>query len=121
MLDQIKENYSDYINIYNNILPSISDNTAKRFLENSLYLSIFTSFEFFIKHMINDYVNKITRSGIKYIDLESEIARKYMLENGRKNQILNIYKENEEQSKRSFNAYLMPILKCYKNHFLNKI
>lgn len=105
MLNRIKENYNDYINIYNNIIPSIQDDTARRFLENSLYLSIFTLFEFFIKKMIEDYVNKITEQGIRYTDLDRNIARVYILENDRKNQILNIYHEKEERSERSFNAY----------------
>lgn len=120
MLNRIRANYNNYISIYENIIPNISDNTARRFLENSLYLSIFTSFEFFIKHMINDYVNKITEQGIKYIELKDEIARKYMLENERKNQILNIYKENESQSKRSFDAYFRMLQEPLSKQDLSK-
>ncbi|MGC6343244.1 hypothetical protein ACNO7N_10210, partial [Bisgaard Taxon 45] len=106
MLNTIKTNYKNYIYIYNDIIPKISDDTAKRFLENSLYLAIFTSFEFFIKNMISHYVSKKVKEKITYMDLNDEIARKYILKNNRKNTILNIYKEDEQQSKRSFSSYL---------------
>lgn len=120
MLDKIKLNYNNYIHIYSNIIPYITDDNAKRFLENSLYLAIFTSFEFFVKHMIDDYVNKKIADGIRYTDLECEIARKYILESERKNQILNIYKEKEEQSKRSFNAYFNMLKKPISRQDLSK-
>lgn len=95
MLDKIKENYNNYIYIYNDVIPNINDNNARRFLENSLYLAIFTSFEFFVKHMINDYVNKKIEIGIRYTDLEFGIARKYFLE--KEGAIQQIFKEKNKE------------------------
>lgn len=108
MLSRIKDSYQNYIDIYENVLPTIKNDTAKRFLENSLYLSVFTSFEYFIKQMIDDYVNK-KQDSIRYIDLNESLARIFMLESERKFQVNNIYDQNEERSRRSFKAYFKKI------------
>lgn len=108
MLSRIKDSYQNYIDIYENVLPTIKNDTAKRFLENSLYLSVFTSFEYFIKQMIDDYVNK-KQDSIRYIDLNESLARIFMLESERKFQVNNIYDQNEERSRRFFKAYFKKI------------
>lgn len=120
MITYIKKNYEAYAGIYNNILPSISDETAKRFLENSLYLSVFTSFEYFLKNMIENYVNNKLKENITYTELDEGLARIFMLENERECQIKNIYSENEVKSKRSFRAYFKKIKEPLSKEELSK-
>ncbi len=49
----ILNTYDEYKNVYNNSLDSLNGN-AKILLENSLYLSIFTTFELFLKDIIDN-------------------------------------------------------------------
>lgn len=51
----ILNTYDEYKNVYNNSLDSLEGN-AKILLENSLYLSIFTTFELFLKDIIDIYI-----------------------------------------------------------------
>ena len=46
----ILNTYDEYKNVYNNSLDFLEGN-AKILLENSLYLSIFTTFELFLKEL----------------------------------------------------------------------
>ena len=50
----ILNTYDEYKNVYNNSLDFLEGN-AKILLENSLYLSIFTTFELFLKDIIDIY------------------------------------------------------------------
>lgn len=119
MLSTIINKYEDYIRIYQDILPNIEDGNAKRFLENSLYLSVFTSFEFFIKQIIDDYIDKVA-GNIKYIDLKEPLARKFILEIERKSQINNMYVDNETKSKRAFSAFFKTISQPLSKQDLSK-
>lgn len=51
----ILNTYDEYKNVYDNSLDSLNGN-AKILLENSLYLSIFTTFELFLKDIIDIYI-----------------------------------------------------------------
>lgn len=51
----ILNTYDEYKNVYNNSLDFLEGN-AKILLENSLYLSIFTTFELFLKDIIDIYI-----------------------------------------------------------------
>ena len=66
--------------IHDDILPHINHETElikqKFLLENSLYLSIFTTFEWFLRSLIESYVTNITEEGICFIDLSEGIAKK---------------------------------------------
>ena len=55
MLTQIKEKYKGYNDIFNSMesLDKIVHPKAKILLENSLYLSVFTIFENFLKSLID--------------------------------------------------------------------
>lgn len=103
MLNEIKEKYNSYIGIYDNVLPKIEDGVARRLLENSLYLSIFTSFESFLKKVIEHYVEEKIRGEIKYIELNEGFARAYILDKER--EIDHIFDPNEIKSKNAFSRY----------------
>lgn len=109
MLNEIKEKYNHYIGIYSEILPKIDNETAKRFLENSLYLSIFTSFEYFLKKIIEHYVEEKIRLGMVYLDLHEGFARRYILD--REKEIGNIFKANEINSRAAFSRYFNKLKK----------
>lgn len=120
MIKHIKNNYDAYTDIYNCILPDINNKTAKRFLENSLYLSVFTSFEYFLKNMIENYVDNKFKENITYIQLDEGLARRFMLEKERECQINNIYNGNEEKSKKAFKAYFKKIKEPLSKEDLSK-
>ena len=79
-VDNIFKNYKKYIDIYENDLKTL-DNEASTFLLNSLYLSVYTTFEYFLDFLIQRYVENITLSskGIKLEDLKGSIAMKYFI------------------------------------------
>lgn len=102
----IKNDYESYKNIYQEILPTLKDrdNKAKVLLENSLYLSVYNTFEDFIKLMIENYINNISLKEIKFTELEEGIARKVFIEN--KGCIENILNANKESiSQKAFSSY----------------
>lgn len=119
ILDTIKKNYEDYIRIYNKELQNLEE-TAKRLLENSLYLSVFTSFEEFIKGIINDYITKRCQENIRYTDLDEEIAIQFMLEKENRSRFNNIYSDNKRESIRAFNAYFEKIKNPLSQEELSK-
>ena len=83
-VDNIFKNYKKYIDIYENDLKTL-DNEASTFLLNSLYLSVYTTFEYFLDFLIQRYVENITLSskGIKLEDLKGSIAMKYFINNNK--------------------------------------
>ena len=79
MLSKIKENYETYKKIYSELLPELDNNSdsmkiATILLENSLYLSVFTTFENFLKYMIENYIDNILKKEAKLIDLPNKFV-----------------------------------------------
>ena len=60
MIPEINEKYRSYKEIHNKVLPILdgdkSSKLARDLLENSLYLSVFTTFESFLKNIIDNYI-----------------------------------------------------------------
>lgn len=69
--------YDEYKNVYNNSLDSLNGN-AKILLENSLYLSIFTTFELFLKDIIDIYIRKALADEICFSKLVDSFAIEYL-------------------------------------------
>ncbi|MBP2621539.1 HEPN domain-containing protein [Streptococcus panodentis] len=79
-IERIFESYDNYINIYQHELNKL-DSNASNLLLNSLYLSVYTTFEYFLENLIQSYVRSITESdkGIKLEGLKGSIAMKYFI------------------------------------------
>ena len=58
MLSEIEEQYKVYNRIFDNLnnIGGSNDKIIQNLLKNSLYLSVFTVFENFLKVLINDYL-----------------------------------------------------------------
>lgn len=101
-LDKIRilNTYDEYNNVYNNSLDSLNDN-AKILLENSLYLSIFTTFELFLKDIIDIYIRKAINDRICFSNLVDSFAIEYL--KNRERQFDNFLKnQNQNQILSSF-------------------
>lgn len=97
-LDKIRilNTYDEYNNVYNNSLDSLNDN-AKILLENSLYLSIFTTFELFLKDIIDIYIRKAINDRICFSNLVDSFAIEYL--KNRERQFDNFFKnQNQNQN-----------------------
>ena len=105
ILEEIKENFNYYKNIYHNILPNLKKTNiqAKILLENSLYLSAFTIFEDFLKVLIDNYIDNKIKNKITYLDLSEEIGRNIFLK--QQKHIDRIFNNNDSESKEAFKAY----------------
>lgn len=75
---RILNTYDEYKEVYNNSLGSLDDEKAKTLLENSLYLSIFTTFELFLKGIIDLYIRKAINDGIGFSNLVDSFAIDYL-------------------------------------------
>ena len=96
----ILNTYDEYKNVYNNSLGSLEGN-AKILLENSLYLSIFTTFELFLKDIIDIYIRKALTDGICFSNLVDSFAIEYL--KNRERQFDNFFKnQNQQQILSSF-------------------
>jgi len=96
----ILNTYDEYKNVYNNSLGSL-DGNAKILLENSLYLSIFTTFELFLKNIIDIYIRKALADGICFSNLVDFFAIEYLKK--RERQFDNFFKnQNQNQILSSF-------------------
>ena len=96
----ILNTYDEYKNVYNNSLDSL-DGNAKILLENSLYLSIFTTFELFLKDIIDIYIRKALADGICFSNLVDFFAIEYLKK--RERQFDNFFKnQNQNQILSSF-------------------
>lgn len=96
----ILNTYDEYKNVYNNSLGSL-DGNAKILLENSLYLSIFTTFELFLKDIIDIYIRKALADGICFSNLVDFFAIEYLKK--RERQFDNFFKnQNQNQILSSF-------------------
>ena len=58
MLSEIQKKYQSYKDIYDRVLPMLEEKgnseIARGLLENSLYLSVFTTFENYLKELIRN-------------------------------------------------------------------
>lgn len=88
-LTEIFDNYDRYIDIYNTQLTNLDEQTQSLLL-NSLYLSVFTSFEYFLDYAIKHYVTSVTSSenGITMENLKGKIGMKYFLQTQKNNKKL---------------------------------
>ncbi|NLL63117.1 MAG: hypothetical protein GX241_02565 [Ruminococcaceae bacterium] len=89
MLSKIRNSYQIYNEVHKKILPQLDgseiDKRARILLENSLYLSVFTTFENFLKDIIENYIDNISKSGISFVDLTDNFARRVFLSQEKKN------------------------------------
>ena len=108
MLYEINEKYQSYKDIYNKILPSldgeINSELAKNLLKNSLYLSVFTTFENFLKDLIDNYIYNKEKVGVKFTDLSERIAHLIFSDN--ESQIKFIFEDKNKDKNKSFDAFL---------------
>ncbi|MDG4524445.1 HEPN domain-containing protein [Streptococcus suis] len=92
--------YDEYLEIYQNILPKLEDEKAKTLLENSLYLSIFTTFELFLKKIIDVYIANVLKKGLKFEQLVDEFAIEYL--KNKEEQIKYFFSEKNKNTESSF-------------------
>lgn len=120
MISEIKENYRKYNEIYNEMCSGKKgDDLYKILLENSLYLSVFTTFEEFLKELIENYINNVDKQGIKFSDLSEGIALSYFLLLEKR--IQSIFEtSNVEKQKKAFNSYFSVIGKKLNKQELQK-
>lgn len=115
MYSDIEEKFLVYKEIYNQIIPSISENSQKKkaqtLLVNSLYLSVFTTFEWFIRTLIDDYVIKVSERGICFNDLSAGIAKYVFL--GYEKRIIDLFNRSSDNQSDAFRSYY----KSLKNNF----
>lgn len=108
MLSKIQKKYQSYKDIYEKLLPILdgdkNSELAKTQLENSLYLSVFTTFESFLKELIANYIYNKEKKGIKFTELSVNIAHSIYLM--REKRILQIFDDKHKKDSKSF-----------KNHF----
>lgn len=91
----ILNTYDEYKNVYNNSLDSLNGN-AKILLENSLYLSIFTTFELFLKDIIDIYIRKALADEICFSKLVDSFAIEYL--KNKERQFDNFFKDQNLDS-----------------------
>lgn len=105
ILEEIKKNFDYYKMIYQDILPNLekTDNQAKILLENSLYLSAFTTFENFLRVLIDNYIDSKIKNKITYLDLSEEIGRSIFLKHQK--HIDRILNKSEFESRNAFKAF----------------
>ena len=107
MLSEINKTYQSYKEIYNKVLPILEGDTnselARRLLENSLYLSAFTTFENFLKSLIDNYIYNKEKAGVKFIDLSERIA--HSLFSNKASQIKFIFDDKNKDKNKSFDAF----------------
>lgn len=107
MLPEIKKRYQSYKDIYNKVLPILDKDTnsklARDLLENSLYLSAFTTFENFLKDLIDNYIYNKEKAGVKFIDLSERIA--HSLFSKKESTIKFIFDDKNKNKNKSFDAF----------------
>ena len=107
MLSEINNKYQSYKDIYNKILPSLdkemNSELAKNLLRNSLYLSVFTTFENFLKDLIDNYIYNKEKAGVKFTDLSERIA--HLIFSTKETQIKFIFDDKNKDKNKSFDAF----------------
>lgn len=91
MLPEIQKKYQSYKDIYDQVLPMLeakgNSEIARGLLENSLYLSVFTTFENYLKELIRNYNYNKSNQGVRFTELSERIAHSIFSEKDK----LNIY------------------------------
>lgn len=122
MLSEIQEKYKSYKDIYNNVLPMLEEKgnleIAVVLLENSLYLSVFTTFENYLKELIRNYNYNKSKQGVKFTDLSKRIAHSIFSEKER--QIKYIFEDKNKNKKESFDKYFQSLTETIDSNTLEK-
>ena len=115
MYNVIKERFDAYKKIHDDILPCINHESetekAKVLSENSLYLSVFTTFEWFLRSLIDSYLTNITQGGICFIDLSEGIAKNIFLSH--EPHINSVFHKKSDKQKKAFNSFYSKIKENY--------
>lgn len=109
ILSKIEQKYEHYKKIFNELedLELSNGVIARNLLENSLYLSVFTIFENFLKLLIENYVDNVSKEGISFLKLCDGFACAVFLANEKR--IKHIFAVSEEQKTTAFKSYFETI------------
>lgn len=122
MLPEIQKKYQSYKDIYDQVLPMLEakDNSeiARGLLENSLYLSVFTTFENYLKELIRNYNYNKSKQGVRFTELSERIAHSIFSEKER--QIKYIFEDKNKNKKGSFDAYFHSLKETIDSNILEK-
>lgn len=123
MLKKIENDFDVYKSVYLDILPKFADeetdNKARILLENSLYLSAFTTFENFLKELIKNYIENIADTGITFFQLTDGFAESYFI--SQEKRISSIFGNSDEKRKRAFSSYFKSIKATLEKKQLNSL
>ena len=98
MLSDIIENYRNYNEIYKKMHKDENKNQLESILlENSLYLSVFTTFEEFLKELIDNYLDNVSEKKISFFNLSEGIARSFFIANEKRIKHIFEISENDKQ------------------------
>lgn len=107
MLSEINEKYESYKEVHKEVLPILNNDKisvlARDLLENSLYLSVFTVFENFLKNLIDNYVYNKEKRGVKFTDLSARIAHSVF--SNKEAQIKYIFDNRNKDQNKSFDTF----------------
>ena len=122
MLSEIQKKYQSYKYIYDKILPTLEekDNSeiARALLENSLYLSVFTTFENYLKELIHNYNYNKAKQGVRFTELSKRIAHSIFSE--KEKQIKYIFEDKNKNKKTSFDTYFLTLKEPIDSNTLEK-
>lgn len=122
MLSEIQEKYQSYKNIYNQVLPMLEEKgnseIARGLLENSLYLSVFTTFENYLKELIRNYNYNKAKQGVRFTELSERIAHSIFSE--KEKQIKYIFEDKNKKKNDSFDAYFRSLKETIDINILEK-
>ncbi len=118
MLSEIEKKYNLYKKIYKYSL-SIKVNSendeineiTKNLLINSLYLSVFTTFESFLKDLIENYISNKLKNKIKFTELSEGIAYSIFLKDEKKIKDIFDGRNNKKSFLNHFNSLKKDISK----------
>lgn len=120
MLSEIEEQYKVYNRIFDNLnnIGGSNDKIIQNLLKNSLYLSVFTVFENFLKVLINDYLENIVGRGVKFDQLSDGVACAMFLSDEKR--IKGIFSKSGDAQSNAFRSYFETIKKNISKQKLEK-
>jgi len=122
MLPEIQKKYQSYKDIYDQVLPILkakgNSEIARGLLENSLYLSVFTTFENYLKELIRNYNYNKSKKGVRFTELSERIAHSIFSEKER--HIKYIFDDKNKNKKESFDAYFHSLKETIDRNILEK-
>lgn len=83
-----------------------------------MYLSVFTTFENYLKELINNYNYNKAKQGVKFTELSERIAHSIFSEKER--QIKYIFEDKNKNKKASFDAYFHTLKETIDSNTLEK-